>query len=374
MFVPCKDLDGDLDANLKPLFEQDQGDYDIVFVVESESDSAAPVVRRLMRQYPGIPSRLVVAGISTDSGQKVHNLMVATEDLPANVEILVFVDADVRPPRNWLQRLTGRLNNVAVCTGYRCFVPKRNTFANLALSSINSAVVPIMFPGKHHLIWGGSWAITRELFQVSGLREEWRGTLSDDLIATRVMARVGQRVAAEPMCILPSPLDVNLFGMLSFIRRQLIIGRCYTAVHWYALLFGCGMMQFIFWGSLAAAMWGGISAAAWTWQPATAVGILYALHIGRAQLRHAAARCYLRDRRDDLRSVHQFDTWFGPLAGALGWLGLLASAFSRRIVWKGITYQMRPGGEIVSIVRPDGNRTVAAICRPAASLGTRKAA
>ena len=354
LFVPCKGLDDDLEANLQPLFEQDQGDYEIALIVESEHDPAADVIRRVMRQYPGIASRLVVAGLSTDSGQKVHNLLIATEGLPQHVETLVFVDADVRPPRDWLRRLTGRLHNIPVATGYRCFVPKRSTFANLVLSSINGAVVPIMFPGKHHLIWGGSWAITRELFDTCGLRDAWRGTLSDDLIATRVMARVGQRVAAEPMCILPSPLDVSVHGMFSFVRRQLIIGRCYVPVHWYALLIGCGLMQAMFWGSLAAAAWGGASGATWAWQPATAVGLLYGMHFVRAQLRHAASHYYLRDRQQELRAVRHFDIWLGPVAGAFGWLGLLASAFSRRIVWKGIAYVMLPGGAIVNIVRPTG--------------------
>ena len=352
LFVPCKGIDDDLEANLQPLFEQDHADYEVALIVESNDDPAVEIIRRVMHQYPGIPSRLIVAGLSTDSGQKVHNLLTATDNLPSNIEILVFVDADVRPPRDWLRRLTGRLHNIPVSTGYRCFVPKRNSFANLALSSINGAVVPIMFPGKHHLIWGGSWAITRELFDKSGLRDEWRGTLSDDLIATRVMARLGQKVAAEPMCILPSPLDVDMRGMLSFLRRQLIIGRCYVAVHWYALIFGCGLMQVLFWGSMAAVVWGMAQRAEWTWQPAVALGVLYVLHLGRAQLRHAAASFYLQDHGQEMKAVQWFDTWLGPIAGALGWIGLLASAFSRQIVWKGITYEMRPGGNIVNIVRP----------------------
>ena len=373
LFVPCKGLDEDLEANLQPLFQQDHGDYEVTLIVESSHDPAAEVIRRVMRQYPGIVSRLVVAGHSTDSGQKVHNLLVATEDLQPNVETLVFVDADVRPPSDWLRRLTARLHNVPVATGYRCFVPKRRTFANLVLSSINGSVVPIMFPGKHHLIWGGSWAITRQLFDSSELRDAWRGTLSDDLIATRVMARVGQRVVAEPMCILPSPLDVDVRAMFSFVRRQLIIGRCYVPVHWYALLIGCGLTQFAFWGSLAGAIWGGLTGATWAWQPAYALGMLYALHVTRALLRHAAAGYYLRDRKHELRDVRWFDIWLGPVAGALGWAGLLASAFSRRIVWKGIAYGMRPGGAIVNIVRPTGNSDQAATHSPL-PVAARKAA
>jgi hypothetical protein len=239
-----------------------------------------------------------------------------------------------------------------VSTGYRCFVPKRATLANLVLASINGAVVPIMFPGKHHLIWGGSWAITREVFQSSGLRDAWKGTLSDDLIATRVMAQVREDVAAEPMCILPSPLEVDWRSMFSFVRRQLVIGRCYVPVHWYALLIGSSVTQALLWGSLAACGWGLVAGAAWTWRPLLAVAMLYGLHVWRAHLRHDASRYYLPLRQKDLAAAWRFDLWLGPVAGVVGWLGLVSSAFSRRIVWKGITYEMLPGGAIRNIVRP----------------------
>jgi hypothetical protein len=365
LFVPCKGSDADLEDNLRPLLEQDQGNYEVVFIVESNEDPAAQTIRRVMQQYPGVTTRLIAAGLSTTSGQKVHNLLVATENLPQHIKTLAFVDADVRPPRDWLRRLTGRLHNIPVSTGYRYFVPKRATFANLALASINGAVVPIMFPGKHHLIWGGSWSITREVFESSGLRDAWKGTLSDDLIATRVMARVQQRVAAEPMCILPSPLDVDVRGMFSFVRRQLIIGRCYASVHWYALLLGSGFQQVMFWGSLAAAMVGLLTAKHWGWQPASGFALLYALHVIRAFLRHQASYSYLRDLKSEMKAVHRFDTWLGPVAGLVGWLGLVSSALSRQIVWKGITYEMRPGGAIKNIVRPPADSATLAI--PASS-------
>ena len=43
--------------------------------------------------------RLLVAGKATATGQKVHNLLAGTAELPREVEILAFVDSDVRPIR-----------------------------------------------------------------------------------------------------------------------------------------------------------------------------------------------------------------------------------------------------------------------------------
>ncbi len=353
LFVPCKGHDDDLHGNLRPLFEQEQCSYELVFIVESEHDPAAAVIRHMMHEYHQVPARLIVSGLAQHSGQKVHNLLVATAELPPQAGVLAFVDADVRPPRDWLRRLTSRLHNFPVTTGYRYFVPKRRTFANLALASLNGSIIPIMFPGKHHLIWGGSWAISREVFESSGVREAWQGTLSDDLVATRTMARLQRRVSAEPMCILPSPLDVNLRDMLSFVRRQLVIGRCYTPVHWYALLGGSTVLQVGIWGSLTATIVGAATQGPWAFQTAAAFALLYAMQWNRSRLRHAACRLYLPSKYAELTAVRRFDTLLSPVAGAVGLVGLIASAMTRRIVWKGITYDMRPGGTLVSIRRPD---------------------
>ncbi len=349
LFVPCKGADVDLESNLRPLFEQDHGNYELIFAVESLNDAACHTIHRLIAQYPGHHAKLIDAGISTVSGQKVHNLLVATEHLSSAVDILAFVDADVRPPRDWLRMLTQRLDGYGAATGYRWFVPKRATLANCMLSSMDSAVVPIMFPGLHHKVWGGSWAIRRDVFDTGRLRDAWRGTLSDDLVAASVLARTRQRVALEPSCILPSPLDVDLSGMFTFVRRQFTIGRCYTPVLWGSVLVMNCLSQVVFWSSLAAMVWGSCTAAEWTWTPASVVGLLYALHIVRAWLRQQASRHYLPNRQEELAAARQFDIWLGPLAGLACCLGLVGSAFGRRISWKGITYEMRWGGKIRQI-------------------------
>ena len=162
------------------------------------------------------------------------------------------------------------------------------------------------------------------------------------------MARVQQRVAAEPMCILPSPLDVDLRGMFSFVRRQLIIGRCYAPVHWYALLARLRhCLQLMIWGSLAAAIAWLVSGASWTLAAGRGLGAAVCTPC-RTRARYGTTR---RDTicatcQAELKAVHRFDLWLGPIAGLVGWLGLVSSAFSRQIVWKGITYEMRPGGAI----------------------------
>jgi hypothetical protein len=354
LIVPCKGSDSDLEGNLRPLFEQDHEDYELVFSVESVDDPAYVTIRRLMAQYASRTARLVVAGLTTGSGQKVHNLLAATRQLGPHVDIFVFVDADVRPPRDWLRVLTQRLNHFVAATGYRWWVPKRATLANCIVASIDSSIVPIMFPSFHHKVWGGSWAIRREVFESSGLSEAWAGTLSDDLVAANVLAALGESVSLEPACILPTPIDMTMRSMFAFVRRQFMIGRYYSLGLWSVALAGNCLIQAAFWGSFVAAIAGIATGASWTWQPVSVFGLLYTLHLIRAWLRQQATRFYLPQVQDELAAARRFDIWLGPLAGLACCAGLIASAFGRKIVWKNIAYEMRFGGQVRGISYTSG--------------------
>ena len=48
IIAPCKGLDQDLEKNLKALFDQDFPHYEIIFVVDSETDEAIPVIQKLL--------------------------------------------------------------------------------------------------------------------------------------------------------------------------------------------------------------------------------------------------------------------------------------------------------------------------------------
>ena len=74
---------------------------------------------------------------------------------------------------------------------------------------MNCDVMSLLCRSSHYLIWGGSWAIRREVFDAIGLRNAWKGTLSDDLVASRLMRQAGLGVRFEPASVVASPLDVS---------------------------------------------------------------------------------------------------------------------------------------------------------------------
>jgi len=355
VLAPCKGVDVRLEENLRRLFCQDYCNYEIIFIVESVEDPACGLIRRLMSEHPRIVSRLVVAGRAPSGGQKVHNLRVATTQLPPDVECLAFVDSDAQPGREWLGALVERLwqERVGATTGYRWFVPERSSLANHLLYSINCGVAFLFGKSGPSLIWGGSWAIRREVFESIGLHEAWEGTLSDDLVASNVLRRHRLRVKFEPACVVASPLEGNLRQMFSFIRRQYTIGRFYVPAWWMFAMFFVTLSNLVLWIGLGMIGWGLATAATTTWIPACVCAGLYGLYVYRGVVRQDLARLYFPHLYETLRSARHFDTWAGPLAGLANWIGLLSSMLGRKITWRGITYQLYHGGQSRIVRRDD---------------------
>lgn len=352
LFAPCKGLDPEVVENLRPLLRQDYDNYQVTFIVESGDDPICGPIRRLMMQHPRVPARLLVAGQATDTGQKVHNLRSATADVPDDVEVLAFVDSDARTRADWLRRIVSRLNRqeIGAVTGYRWFAPTDRSAAQLLLYSVNASVASGFGPGGHHLVWGGSWAVRRDVFERLGLRSAWRGTLSDDLVATRVLHRSGLRVEFEPACMLASPIDGGWRQALSFIRRQYVISRFYAPRWWLLALTAATLGVVTFWGGLVALIAGASCGAQWTWVPALVCSLFYGGSVLRGWQRRALARVYLPDAQSRLAAPAWIDLWTGPLVGLAHWLSILSSLVGDELDWRGVRYRIRRRGgiEIVS--------------------------
>lgn len=353
LLAPCKGVDTQMAANLRALFEQDYGNYEILFVVESREDPAADVISNLIEQNPLVSARLIVAGPAVWSGQKVHNLIFATRQLSEDIEYLAFVDSDARPRRQWLSLLMDELvqSDVGATTGYRWFVPRRPTLTNYLLYSIDSPTATFVGPSRHHLVWGGSWAIRRDTFEQLGLRSAWRGTLSDDLVAAQILARTGKRVLFEPSCVLTSPIDMSFRTMFGFVRRQYSLGRIYAPRLWLMSLALSTVSHLALWVSVLLCCLPLAGAVRFSPLSLCAASVLYGLYALRAWLRQDASRCFLPAWQAKLRYARLFDICLCPISALVSWAGLISSAVGNRIVWRGISYELSSSGQVLSIKR-----------------------
>ncbi|MCR4412764.1 MAG: glycosyltransferase [Thermoguttaceae bacterium] len=355
LVVPCRGAEEGLEENLRTVLAQDHPDYLVRFVVESVRDPAYPVICRAMAGAVGVEAEIVVAGPASGSGQKVHNLLVATQDLPADVQYLAFADSDARLRPEWLRALISNLGvaQVAAATGYRWFVPERPSLANHLVYSLNSCVAAFLGKNPPTVVWGGSWAIRRELFDALDLRRAWEGMLDEDLVAGGVFRRAGLRVAFEPACMVATPVDHRFGEMLAFARRQYFLARFYSRFAWSLIVLSTLVANLAFWGNLMAAGFALASGASWGAVPAAVCLTLYLAGAITGHFRSDLATVYFPELSDRLQTARRFEVWGGPLVVLANGIVVVASAIGREVRWRGIAYRLHADGRIAQSRRQD---------------------
>jgi ceramide glucosyltransferase len=364
LFAPCKGRDLDLERNLQALFCQDYDNYEVVFIVEQAQDEAVPVIRRVAARYTHITSHLVVAGLAAKTGQKVHNLQVATGLHGRESDVLAFVDSDAQPRAEWLRMLVARLaestSSVGAVTGYRWFMPERDTMSNLFLYVANRSAAGALGGHRLNLVWGGSWAIQRKVFDECSIREAWEGTLSDDLMVTRVLRRHGLHAVYAPKCLAASPIDMNWGQAVEFLRRQYFMGRHYAAGHWWLALLVTLSTQLALWTSLACGLWlSTFRPSGWAWLAWWTAATAYGLTVYRGWMREdVAARRFAGLPRPSRSAgwARLVSLFCGPFFGPLICLCQLGSSFSRCVTWRGVRYWMGAEGRIGRVEHLRGDR------------------
>ncbi len=374
VFVPCRGLDQNLSDNLTALFAQDYPAYEIIFVSDSADDPALEVVGEVAARPAGGENaeavggaspvrrvRAVVAGAAVDEGQKVHNLRAAVGEAGAASEVFVFVDTDARPQPRWLRSLVAPLvdEKIGAATGYRWFVPGGGGPASHLRSVWNASIASALGEdARRNFCWGGSTAIRRETFERLKVRDEWRGTLSDDFALTTILRRAGLGVKFVPACLTATHEDCSWRELFEFSTRQLKITRVYAPNLWLIVLVSNLLFCLVFFGGLAHALarvLAGQSFAA----PLVIVAALFVLGSCKSALRLRAVSIPLSAGGAGPRAgdwLAHLLLW--PLASALFAGNALAAAGSRRIRWRGIGYELKSPRETVIIPRAPASRDV----------------
>jgi ceramide glucosyltransferase len=235
VLCPCKGLESGLERNLVALTEFNHQNYEVFFILASESDPAAAIVKRVISSSR-VTAHLIVAGQPQECGEKVNNLRVAVEQLPEEFEVLVFADSDGRPGRSWLQRLTAPLDDgrIGATTTMRWLIANRGDLATALLAAWNAPIVTMLSEKGKNFCWGGGTAIRRSVFEGIGVLDEWRTSVSDDYSMTNALERAGRSIFFVPECLTVSYVETDLSGLLEFTNRQILITRVYAQKIWRA--------------------------------------------------------------------------------------------------------------------------------------------
>lgn len=233
LLCPCKGMEPGLERNLVALTEFDHQNYEIFFILASESDPAYSVVKRVATNSKP-KAHVIIAGPSDGCGEKVNNLRVAIEQLPPEFEVLVFADSDGRPGKTWLHHLAAPLTDsrIGAATTMRWFIPNSNSFPTALLAAWNAPIVTMLTESGKNFCWGGGTAIRRSIFDQVGVLDEWKTSVSDDYSMTRALERAGRSILFVPECLTLSFVETDFPGLLEFTNRQILITRIYASKVW----------------------------------------------------------------------------------------------------------------------------------------------
>ena len=272
--------------------------------------------------------------------------------------MLVFADSDAMPQRSWLSWLTYNvgLEGLGANTGYRWMIPRNHSLWTKIGCAINNSLAAMMGRGKHFLIWGGAWAIHRKVFEASGIREAWKGVLSDDLVASRALHRSGLEIRFEPNCVCQSHVKFTAGSLFEFIRRQFVIGRKHVPWYWRVSILMTLANQIAIWGGLVTAVIGMSQGTWWSGWLMLSTILLYGLSVARGKIRSQIGKTVCKGWKAE-KSARKLDTWGNPLVGLYVLLVMVASMFTKEISWRGIRYQIFDGGDIRLIGR-DVDRSI----------------
>ncbi len=357
VLCPCKGTEPGLERNLVALTEFSHQNYEIFFILASDQDPAAPVIRRVMASSRP-KTHLIFAGQPVECSEKVNNLRVAIEQIPEeDFEILVFADSDGCPGKAWLQRLTAPLRDdrVGATSTMRWYIPNRGNLPTALLAAWNAPIITMLTEKGKNFCWGGGTAIRRAIFDKINVLDEWRSSASDDFSLTAALERNQRSILFVPECLTPSYADTNFKGLLEFTNRQILITRVYAEKMWqlaaathfvYCLTIVLGIALII--GNLVAELP--------TSQVAGLIVFIFLLSAIRATLRVIAVIEALPSSRAQIISqawIYILLTGFVPF---LYLFNFVHSVITRKIWWRSIQYELLSPNQTRIIAYPGSSQ------------------
>ncbi|HJX96247.1 MAG TPA: glycosyltransferase family 2 protein [Candidatus Acidoferrum sp.] len=345
VLCPCRGIEAALERNLVSLTEFDYQNYEIFFLIASASDPAYNIVKRVVSSSRA-KAHVVITDKPDGCGEKVNNLRLGIMQLDGEFEVLTFVDSDGRPGKNWLHRMVAPLadSRIGATTTMRWLIPNRSNLATALLAAWNAPIVTMLSEKGKNFCWGGGTAIRRSVFDQSGVVEEWQHSVSDDYSMTRALERANRSIVFLPECIVPSFVETDFAGLMEFTNRQVLITRVYAEKIW-AMAAGTHLLYCL---SLALGTMLTLSDFLAT-RPAFHLAALTFLPVLLSMIRGALRAAGVSEVLPAYRSQIAGQAWIYVLLTVfipfLYLANFISSLVTRKIRWRGITYELIAPGQ-----------------------------
>ena len=249
IILPCKGLPYNFENNIRSFLELDYPSYEVLYCVESDTDPAVAVIKKVASDDPR--ARLVVAGITTNCGQKNHNMLAAVK-VANNPEVFVFADSDIKPRANWMRELVRPLSDpkIAVASGFRWLYHEEKKIGGIANAYQNS-ILYILFTAASFFqdigLWGGSMAVRVKDFVDLKVGEIWGSTVVDDMSLSEIVMKSKSKSVMVSSCITPTEDTIDSFRKsIAWYKRQVLYLKAHQKMQWYATIPGVSLFLFIY--------------------------------------------------------------------------------------------------------------------------------
>ena len=195
---PLAGVDLGLESNLRTFFEQDYPAFEILLALRSADDPAVEIVEKLRREYPNVPSRLLVTGESPYPNAKVFSLEQMM--LAAVNDLVVMSDSDIRVTPGLLKSVAAEFQDpglgVATCP-YRA-VGGPSLWSRLEAIGLNTdfaggILVARMLEGMKFAV-GPTIVARRRVLQAIGGFDRLKDYLAEDFVLGKFAADAGHGV------------------------------------------------------------------------------------------------------------------------------------------------------------------------------------
>jgi len=313
---------------------QDYPEFELIFGVIDENDPAAAEVRRLQREFPAQPIKLILCPEALGTNRKVSTLAQLLPE--ARYELILVNDSDILVPPNYLRRVAAGFadrppgtNSIGLVTAlYRALpgstLASRLEALSIATEFIGNVLGAIVYERKLTFGLGSTLAVPRQALQSIGGWTPILDYLADDYELGTRLARAGFEVMLSTVVVqtaLPNARFAEMF------QHQLRWARTIRDRRLRGYI-GLGVSHAVPWALLACLCAGLAPWSLW-------------LLLAVAGLRFAVAGALCRSVLDDKESNRNL--WLLPLRDVVGWLVWIASFVGDTVQWRGETFRLHAG-------------------------------
>jgi ceramide glucosyltransferase len=330
---PVRAVDFGSYENFASFCRQDYPDFEILFAVNDDRDSALPLIQRIIQEFPERHIRLLVGAEHLGANRKVNKLARLARE--AKHDVLVLSDGDVRVGPKYLRAVVAPLvdGKIGAVTSFYRAISEKNIWAEMeavgASSDFFAGVLMAGWTEGIRFALGASIATTKERIRKIGGFEAIAGALADDYELGNRIAKAGGEVVLSPEAVWTMYPRQSTREFWDHQVRWARTVRLCRPLSYLGLLFTQGLP----WMVLAALV-------------ASSRVVAASYIVGYLALRFAMA--WTVGIWGVGGEVLRRKIWLVPLRDAIHFVVWLASFGSNRIKWGSTEYEIRKGQMVQS--------------------------